>query len=192
MRSRRTGWLALALVLVPICFPVDVLAAEGSEDRWGLWFGLGRFFNLALVVGVVVWAARKPLASFFVNRSRLIREELEEAQKARHDAERRLAEVEARMSRLDDELEEIRAAAEREAREEQDRLLEEAERDADKIVGRTRAEISGMTRAAQLELQAHAVELSIKLAEERIRRDITDEDRGRLFQDFVAKLGGKE
>jgi F-type H+-transporting ATPase subunit b len=173
-----------------ILLPEAVLAAE-ELNPWGIWFNVGRVFNLMLVVGVLVWIARKPLSNFFAGRSQSIREELAEAQKARTEAEAKLAEIESRLSRLDDELREIANTAEKGAQDEYQRLLATAEEDAQKIVERSKQEIEGMTRAAQMELKQHAAELSIRLAEERIRSTITDADQERLFSRFITKLGGK-
>ena len=144
-----------------------------------------------MVVGVLVWVARKPLSNFFANRSQAIKDELAEAQKGRMEAEAKLAEIESKMSRLDDELKEIARTSEKEGQEEYQRLLATAEQDAQKIVERSRQEIEGMTRAAQLELRQHAAELSVHLAEEKIRSEITPADRERLFSRFVTKLGGQ-
>lgn len=174
-----------------LCVPAALLAAEATEDRWGVWFGAGRFFNLVLVVAVVVMAARKPLAAFLAGRSESIREQLAEAQKARREAEARLAEMEERMGRLDAELRAMRDEAERQAQEEYRRLEGQAEREAEKVLERAREEIAGMTRAARIELQRHTAELSVKLAEEQIRREISEEDRRRLFAGFVDRLGGR-
>lgn len=174
-----------------LCCPAALAAAEATEDRWGLWFGAGRFFNLLLVVAVVVMAARKPLAAFFAGRSESIREQLAEAQKARREAEARLAEMEERMGRLDEELRALRAEAEQQAQDEYRRLEGQAEREAEKVLERAREEIAGMTRAARIELQRHTAELSVKLAEEKIRREISEEDRKRLFEGFVNRLGGQ-
>jgi F-type H+-transporting ATPase subunit b len=185
----RTSLLS-ALLLVAL--PALVWAAEGEEGGSELWLGLGKLANLVLVVGVLVWVARKPLANFFVVRTQTIREQLAEAQKARQDAELRLAEIEAAMSGLDRELEDIRNAAEKEAQEEYQRLVAAAEGEAEKIIDRARREIDGMTRAAQLELKAHASELAVKLAKEKIASELTQEDRDRMFDRFVAKVGGKE
>jgi F-type H+-transporting ATPase subunit b len=179
-------WTAGMLVL-----PESVSAAE-EGNKWGIWLDIGRFFNLALVVVVLIWVTRKPLAGFFSGRTQAIREQLAEAQKARQEAETRLAEMESRMSRLDDELREIRNSAEAEAREEYRRLVAAAERDAEKTMERSRQEIEGMTKAAHQELKLRAAELSIELAEEKIRREITGADRERLLSGFVAKLGEKE
>jgi F-type H+-transporting ATPase subunit b len=173
--------------------PGVALAAEEGGGKWAPTLTtIGRFFNLALVIAVLVWVGRKPLAAFCVNRTQLIREQLEEARRAKEAAEAKLAEAAQRMARLEDELREMRATAEREAQEEYGRLVAAAERDAEKIVERTRQEINGMTRAAQNELRQHAATLAVQLAEEKIRTDMTPEDRARLFGQFVTGLGDKQ
>ncbi len=166
-------------------------AAEASGDKWGIWMTVGRFFNLAVVVGFLVWVGRKPLMNFFANRSQSIRDQLAEAQQARKEAEAKLAEIEARLKNLDVELQQIKAAAEKEAQEEHQRLMVEAERDADRVIERARQEIDGMTRAAQQELKAHVADLSVRMAEEKIRAEITPQDHGRLFERFLARLREK-
>jgi len=178
--------LAMAAAL-----PANALASEES-NKWGIWLDIGRVFNLALVVGLLVWATRKPLANFFSGRTQAIREQLEEAQKARKNAEEKLAEIESRMSRLDDELQEIKNSSEKEARKEYQRLVEAAGQDAEKALERSRQEIDAMTRTARQELKLHAAELAVKLAEEKIRGEITDADHERLLARFVTGLGEKQ
>jgi F-type H+-transporting ATPase subunit b len=193
MNSRKIQFpfsAASMLLAAFAAFPATALAAAEGEP-WGIWLSLGRLFNLLLVVGVLIWIARKPLANFFAGRSDSIREQLAEAQRARADAEAKLADVQSRMSRLDDELKEIAGTAEREALDEYNKLLAQAEQDAEKIVERSRQEIEGMTRAAQQELRLHAAELSVRLAEEKIQNEISDADHERLLNRFVSKLGGK-
>jgi len=95
------------------------------------------------------------------------------------------------MSRLDDEIRGIRSAADKEAKDEYQRLLTAAEQDAEKIVEPPRQKIDGIARAAQQELKPHVAELSVKMAEERIRGEITDADRERIFSEFVRTLGGE-
>ncbi len=182
---------ALLILAATILLPGVALAAEG-ESRWGILLPLGRFFNLVIVIGVLVWVARKPLANFYATRTQTIREQLVEAQAARKEAEAKLTEMNFRISRLDEELREIKEQAEKEAQEECQRLISAAERDAEKIVERAREEIEGMTRAAQLELRAHVADLSVQIAEEKIREGITSEDHNRLFAGFVSKLRGKQ
>jgi F0F1-type ATP synthase membrane subunit b/b' len=183
--------VSLLLAAVYLALPAAVLAAEEGGNKWGILLPIGRVFNLGLVIFVLVLVARKPLKEFYESRTLSIHEQLSEAQRAREQAEAKLADMEARMARLDDELSVLKTAAEKEAQAEYQRLVAEAERDAEKIMDRARQEIDGMTRAANIELKAHAAELAVRLAEEKVRAEITDEDRNRLFGRFVKQLGGK-
>jgi F0F1-type ATP synthase membrane subunit b/b' len=194
MRLRTELRLTALLLGAVVCFLLPEVAWAGAaeESRSDLLLEIGKSANLLLVVAVLVWVTRKPLASFFAGRTQAIWDQLAEAQKARMAAEARLAEIESAMSSLDDELQQIRAAAEKEAQEESQRLTAAAERDAEKILDRTRREINGMTRAAQLELKVHASELSVQLAREKIQHEMTDDDRSRLFARFVAEVGGRD
>jgi len=194
MRDLKRGSFIILLLLacVTLLFPGQVLAAAEGGDKWGILLTIGRFFNLALVLGIVAWIARKPLAEFFVTRTQSIHEQITEAEKVRRESEAKLAEIQSRMSHLDEELKALKESAEREAQAEYQRLIAVAERDAQKIIDRARQEIDGMMRAARLELKTHAGELSVQLAEEIIRREITDEDRGRIFARFVTRLGVKQ
>jgi len=181
----------LACITVMAVVPENVSAA-GKGGKWGVWLDIGRLFNLVLVAVVLIWVTRKPLARFFAGRTQAIHEELAEAQRAREEAEAKLAEFESRMSRLDDELKEIRDSAEKEAQKEYERLVAAAEKDAEKAIERSRKEIDGMTQAAQQALRNHAAELSVRLAEETIRKEITDADHQRLLAGFVTRLGEKQ
>ena len=193
MKSQNRILLFAALVTLAgfLLLARPALASESGADKWGPWLTIGRFFNLAVVIGILVYVARKPLVNFYASRSEFIKEQLAEAQKARREAESKLADMELRMSRLNEEIEGIKLEAEKNARAEHERLVAAAERDAAKIVERARQEIDGMTRAAQLELKSYVAELSVKMAEEKIRSEITGTDQSRLFSDFISDLGGK-
>ena len=188
IRNEHNLTTALSVVAGLLFVPNFLPAAEEAGNKWGSLLTLGRWFNLALVILVLFWVARKPLAAFCSNRTQSIREQLEEAQKARREAEAKLAEAAERTKHLEDELRDIKAAGEKEAQGEYQRLLAAAEKDADKIIERARQEIDGMTRAAQTELKRHVAALAVQLAEEKIRNEITVEDSDRLFAQFVDQL----
>ena len=187
------GMLPVLFVLAGCLLGAEpLLAADGSEGGWGIWLFIGRLFNLAVVVGLLVWVVRKPLANFYASRSESIREQLAEAQRARAEAEAKLAEIESKMSRLDQELGEMKAAAEKDAELEYKRLIEAADEESRKIVGKAKEEIEGITREAYLDLKAHAAELAVTLAGQKIKGQITEEDRRRLFENFLAGLEDKK
>ena len=134
-------------------------------------YWLGAILNFAIVVGVVAWFSKKNLPAMFRNRTASIQKSLEEARKASEDANRRLSDIESRLGRLGEEISEMRAAAEREAVVEEERIKAAAVEDARRIVASAEQEIAAVAKNARRELTAYAADLAVALATKQIRVD---------------------
>ncbi len=99
---------------------------------------------------------------------------------------RRLSEIEARLSRLDVEIGQMAAAAEKEAAAEEERIKAAAEEDARKIVESADQEIAAAARAARRELTAYAADLAVSLAAKQIKVDTTTDQM--LVRNFADEL----
>jgi len=116
----------------------------------------------------------------------MIQKAMEEARQASAEANRRLAEIESRLSKLDVEIGEMRAAAEKEAAAEEERIKAAAEEDARKIVESVGQEVATAVRTARRELTAYAADLAVALAKKSIHIDsATDQT---LVQHFARQL----
>jgi F-type H+-transporting ATPase subunit b len=142
--------------------------------------------NFAIVVVVVLWAARKFLPTMFRNRSQSIQQALEEARAASQDANRRLADIETRLRRLDVEIGQMQAAAEKEADAEEARILKAAEEDIRKVVLAAEQEIAAAAKQARRELTTHTAGLAIALARQQINVDSNTDQI--LVRTFASKL----
>jgi F-type H+-transporting ATPase subunit b len=138
--------------------------------------------NFAIVAGLIAWFAKKNLPAMFRARTASIQKSLEEARKASEDANRRLAEIESRLGRLDDEILQMRAAAEKEAVAEEERIKAAAAEEARRIKVSADQEIAAALKAARRELTAYAADLAVALASKQIRVDTpTDQALVRRF-----------
>jgi F-type H+-transporting ATPase subunit b len=144
--------------------------------------------NFAVITGAIIWLSRTKLPTLFRNRTAFIQKALEEARKASEDANRRLAGIEARLSRLDVEISEMRATAEKEAVAEEQRIKAAAEEDARKIVESAGHEIAAAAKAARRELTAYAADLAVALAAKQIRVDAATDQA--LVRNFAQQLSG--
>ena len=151
---------------------------------------IAKVVNLLLFVGLMFYFLRRPIVGAFRGRQESIRSELMHAEEERAAAEGRLQEVEARLARLDTEIEAIRAHARKEAAEERARVERATEAEIKKIREQARREIKSAAKAARAELRTFTAEQSVKLAEELIRRDIRPEDDAHLAREYVEELGG--
>jgi F-type H+-transporting ATPase subunit b len=172
----------------------DAFKHSASVQLVAKWTGLSLehaywlciVLNFAVVAGLIGWLLQKNLPGVFRNRTAAIQQALEEARKAGADASRRLAEIEARLSRLDLEIGQMQAAAEKDAAAEELRIKAAAAEDARKVVEAAEFEIAAAAKAARRELTAFAADLAVSLAEKQIRVDtLTDQA---LVRDFAAQL----
>ncbi len=150
-------------------------------------YWLCMLLNSVVIAAVIIWAVRKYLPGMFRDRTAAIQRAMQEAQKASQDARRRLAEIEARLMKLDSEIDAIRAAAQKEGAAEEVRLQASAEEDARKIVASAEQEIAAAAKAARRQLTAHAADLAVGLAQKQIRVDAAT-DQG-LVRSFSVQLG---
>lgn len=186
--------LAFLLLVVLLAAPLATLrAAEepGGEQANGTGT-IFKWLNFVLVFGALGYFLRKPLKQVFADQRAAIRGAIEEARQARATSQQRLAEVEARLARLEQEVEGLRKEAGVNAAAEKQRIQEAARREADRILATTRAEIDSSTRAARLELRAYSARLAVSLAEQRLRQQLTPDLHAALFQRFVGELAGAE
>jgi F-type H+-transporting ATPase subunit b len=140
------------------------------------------------ILAIFFWLLlRKKLPGLFRDRTNSIHKALKEAQTASAEASRRLGDIEARLSKLDAEVSDIKAGAERDAATEEERVRAAAEEDKHKVVAAAESEIAAITRSARHELKSFAASLAVDLASKRIKVD-DDADQS-LVRQFVGHLG---
>ncbi len=177
--ARFTTALAAALLL-----PSTAFAAEGAALGELLW----QSFNLALLVGIVVYFARTPLRQLMETRRTQIEGELEQARADLDRAESQLSEWQQRMNALDRELDEIRVAVRAQAEGERDRIIADAEAGAVRIRANASAAVEQETRRARDLLRTEGAELALSRAGDLIQERITERDRDRLFDEYLTRL----
>lgn len=141
---------------------------------------------LILAFVILIW---KVLPKIFRKRSETLQKELTLAQAATEDAGRRLSEVEARLSRLDADIDALRRQAERDMEEDDKRLRASLESERERIVASAEQEIGALQSAAQRELKKFAADLAVDQALRKIQLT-TDADRA-LVREFGRNLSGR-
>jgi F-type H+-transporting ATPase subunit b len=145
--------------------------------------------NFAIVAVIVIWAGRKCVPSMLRNRNQSIQQALEEARAASQEANRRLADIENRLRKLDVEIGQMQASAEKEGDAEEVRIQKAAEEDIRKVVLSAEQEIAAAAKQARRELATHTASLAIALARQQINVD-SDTDQV-LVRSFASKLASR-
>ncbi len=177
---------ALLLILVPL-----FLCAASSEEshRSALTDYLGKTVNFILLFGGLGFLLAKPLRAFLEARASGLKATMDEAEASRREAEARLEAIRGRLGRLEQELEQIKRDGELNGRQEQERILEQARREAEKLMTFAGQEIRHQGQEAARELRAYAAGLAVSLARTRIEARLTPELHSRLIDGSLGEIG---
>jgi F-type H+-transporting ATPase subunit b len=178
----------LAVLVVPALAFASGAAAGGMTPMANLLF---RIVNFAVLVGGLVYIARKfKLLPMIAGSVEAVRRSLEEAEAAEREARVRLAEAEAKMARLSQEIDRIRATSRVEAENEKQAILTAAGREVEKIRAETRTAMEQELKKVQEELKKEMIASVARMAEEILRREIKPEDQKRLAKGYLDQLEG--
>jgi F-type H+-transporting ATPase subunit b len=174
------------LVLLALAGPAA--AAEGGGHGGGLFW---QILNVALLVAVLLYFARKPVLAYLAGRRDEITKNLESSSQLLAESERRLAEWSRKAADLEREAESIREATRRSAEAERDRILADARVTAERIRQSAGAVAERELRLARLALRREAADLAVELAAEILREQVNDRDRARLLDEFIGRVEQK-
>lgn len=182
-----------------------IFAAEGNANSgsnyakfvhfWNTYlnypgFEAWKFFNLALFIAIMIYLVKKPLSEAFKAKRETIRAELIKAEAEKQAALAKLTTAESRLARLDAESAEVVEHAKQEAEAEKNRILQQTEFEIGKLREQASGEIERTSKLAKMELRRFSAEESIRLAEEKIKKEITAEKDARLVKANIEAIGG--
>jgi len=182
--------LVLALALASVALPQESAPKpenkpESQENPMTAW----KWANFLILAAGLGYLLGKNLPPIFRKQSDEIHAALAEAAKIKHEAGLYAASVEARISGLEREIENLRTASHAEMVAEGERIRRETERHLERIKEQSIQEVSLMTRGAKAELQKYAAELAVGLAGDRIRVRINPVTQETLVNGFLSDLG---
>ena len=179
---------ACCLMAVTSLLSWPVFAAEegGHGDGTGtVW----RIVNFAILVAALLLVARYlKLKDFFTSRKDSIKNELEEARRAKEEAERKMKEFELNLSLLDKRVEEIYREIRSEGELEKKKIVEEALRGAEKIKEQARVTVEQEIKKAKEGIKGEIAQVAVEMAEEILRKELTAADHERLIREYLERV----
>lgn len=162
--------------------------AEGEHEE-GLMPTVARVANFAILVGMLVYFLKTPIAAYLQSRGDHIRSELVQAAEMRRASESQLAEVNRRMAALPAELETLRARGAQDIATEEARIRAAADAERARLIEQMHREVEMQVRVAQTMLRREAAELATDIARRQIQATINPDDQMRLIDRYASQLG---
>jgi F-type H+-transporting ATPase subunit b len=180
-----TPAFAIALLLTLAASPASAASEDGHGG--GLFW---QVLNVALLVAVLFYFARKPVLGYLAGRRDEIAKNLESSSELLAESERRLAEWSRKAADLDREAASIRDATRRAAEAERDRILADARVTAERI-RQSAGAVERELRLGRETLRREAADLAVELAAKILREQVNDGDRTRLLDEFIGRVEQK-
>jgi F-type H+-transporting ATPase subunit b len=173
----------------------DVYRHSASVKFLGRWLHLDKesaarlfeYINFAILAGAILFALSKYLPKTFRANREGIQHRLLDARTATEQAHQRLAAIEQRLGRLDEEIAAISKQAEKDSVDDEARIKASIEEERRRIVESASKDIAAAASAAQRDLKRFAAGLAVDRAAQRLVLT-EDDDRG-LLQEFAQSLG---
>lgn len=148
------------------------------------------WFNFVIIAGAILYALGKMLPKTFRGRNETIQKGIVEARSATEEANSRLAGVEARLAKLDDEIAALRTQAEKDAVADQVRIAQAVEDEKHRIVQSAEQEIAAAQSHAERSLREYAATLAVQQAASQL--NISSAQDSALVREFAGRLAKED
>lgn len=178
--------------LVLWCFALPSWAEEGASEGF---LGLSPLFwkvaNLVVFFGLLAYLLVRPLSRFFRTRREQIVSHMREAVHQQQEAERLRSEMETKVAALSGEIAALKERLRRAGEREREALGRQGDEEAARLIGQIGQEAARRVEDARRELASEAATVAAELALELLQRELTPEDRERIFRTTLERLAAR-
>ncbi len=191
-RFKNRTMLTVGICLIQLVFCVALAgASEGAEGahEGRNWADFGwRFFDFVALAGGLYWLLAEKTKDFFSGRRESLKAALEGAETAKQEAAAKLSQSKERLAKAAEEIRDATESIRVQGLREKERIVADARRAAEKMKDDARKRLDQELRKASSLLKAEAVDLSLKLSEEILRKNIGVEDHNAMVADYIGKI----
>lgn len=175
----------LILFLTPFLLSMSSMEESSASETVAF---IGKVINFLLLFGGLTFLLRKPLGNFLQQRSDSLRSTMLEAEDSRQKAELKLKDIESRMEKLDEDTKRILQAAEAESADLRKSIVQETNKDVERLKRLARQEIERLTQAGIMEVREHMAVLATDLARQNILDRMSGEYQSSLIDRSIERL----
>jgi F-type H+-transporting ATPase subunit b len=144
--------------------------------------------NFSILAFVLVKYLKKPISDGLRGRTEAIKAQFADLDAKKAEAERKYAEYESKLSGMDEEAKKILENYIAQGQAEKERIIVQANEAADRIKAQAEFYVQQELAKAQAELRTEVAELAVGMAEDIIKKNLTEQDHERLIGDYLERV----
>jgi F-type H+-transporting ATPase subunit b len=144
--------------------------------------------NFVLLIGIYYVFGKKPIAAGLQARRDNVAKQIEEANRIKKEAQDRAKMYQAKLARLEEELQTARQALVEAGQGERERIIREAEEKAARMRRDADLRIEQEIKQMRQDIWREAVEQAVVAAEDLLKKRVTQADQERLAEQYLSDL----
>jgi F-type H+-transporting ATPase subunit b len=144
-----------------------------------------------VLAGLLYWLMADKVRDFFSSRQDDVKTTLQGLAVAKEEAEKKFAEYNARLDKATDEIQAMADLIRQQGLAEKDRIIADAERAAVKMKDDASKRMDHEMKMARHDLREEAVRLSVQMAQDTLKQNITATDHAAMVGDYIDKVVSK-
>ncbi|GAB4349816.1 MAG: F0F1 ATP synthase subunit B [Leptolyngbyaceae cyanobacterium] len=170
----------------------EVGAATSEEGGFGINFDIleTNIINLAIVIAILVYFGRSFLGKVLAERRSNIEAEITEAEQRKQQAAAALADEQQKLAQAQQEAARIRAQAEERATAARKAILDQSEKDIQRLRESVNQDVNTERDRAIAELRQQIAALALQKAESDLPSRLNDDVQRNIIDRSIAMLGG--
>ncbi len=186
--------LLMTLTLALLVVVNSVYASGDSEGSHGKseWFEFAwKTLDFIILVGFLYWLLAEKIKTFFIGRRKEIKDSMENAAQQKSEAEKKYREYSEKIDKASQEIDGIIEMIKAQGIAEKQKIIEDAGTVAQKMKEDAQARIEQEFNKASHQLRSEAVQLSVQMAEEILKKNITAQDHEVMVREYMDKVVNK-
>jgi F-type H+-transporting ATPase subunit b len=191
--SRRLIYVSLSLSVLVVLLSACLVYASGGGEGHGASASQWKDFawkslNALIIVGFLAWLLVPKMKGFFGGRRQEIKESLENTTVQKAEAEKQYREYAEKIDKASLEIDGIFEMIKAQGVVEKQKIIEDAEKVAKKMKEDAQARLEQELKKASGQLRSEAVALSVQMAEEILKKNITAQDHEAMVKEYMDKV----
>jgi F-type H+-transporting ATPase subunit b len=147
-----------------------------------------RIVNFLILMALLWKLLADTIRKYFVDRKEEIAQMIEEADKAKSDADIQYADIQLKLKNVEKDIHDIKNAIMGELEGEKARIIEEGKVSAERIIQQAKWTAEQEVVKVKNELKEHVVEMAGDMASGMITNSMTEDDQKRILEEYLNKV----
>jgi F-type H+-transporting ATPase subunit b len=147
-----------------------------------------RIVNFVILMALLWKLLADKIKTYFIDRKDEIAQMIEEADKAKTDAEVQFADIQQKLKNVEKDIKDIKGAIMGELESEKARIIEEGKVSAERIIQQAKWTADQEVVKAKKDLKEHVVEMAGDMASGMITNSMTPDDQKRILEEYLNKV----